>query len=460
MEIESRTRIAQCKTLVKQRCTAVWQHSAEVRKLYGSTVLTESAILASQLIAYRLAASYLGKQGFSEYALARRTINLLQPAALLGLGVGIPRYVAFATPRQVGSDSGNYFASGLLVIGFALAVCVTLLNLLKGSAAFIFFGTAGYDYLVPPVALFLLGFALHMACEGYFRGSLHMTRANVLRFVNLGIMPLIVFRFFGTSTVCVLTALGAAVGVTSAVALLFIRFGSGVTDLLGHARELLLYGVGRVPGDLSQLAFMSLPAILIAHLRGVGPAGLVAFSTSVVVLLCSLGLPVSSVLLPEASSMIGRGDFESLRRRVSQILVIALAAVTLSVIIIEVLAAPIFRLYLGRAFDDAIPIVRIVILGAVPYVIYLSLRGVIDAFSVIPINSKNMLVSFVLFLSGSSMVYLKLLSPVYILAAFVAGLYVLGGLTLLEVWKICRSPELRFTVCSPMATEVAADIPS
>jgi O-antigen/teichoic acid export membrane protein len=431
----------------------MWRGSTGVRKLYGTTVLTEATILASQLIAYKLAASYLGKEGFSEYALARRTISLLQPAAILGLNVAIPRYVAFAMGRKTGSVQDNYFAAGLLIVASALAVCVTLLNLLKGPAAFLFFGSAAYQALIPAIGLFLAGLALHMACEGYFRGSLDMTRANLLRFINLGIIPIIVFPLVGSSAEGVLTALGAAMGITSAVALLVTGFGSGTSELLSKVRELLLYGLGRVPADLLQLAFLSLPSILLAHFQGLQTAGLVAFSTSVLTMLCSLFLPVSSVLLPESSRMISRGDLVGLQRRVSQILIVTLVTVTLSVAAIELFARPIFRFYLGHSFDEAVGIVRIVVLGAAPYALYVGLRSVIDASSVVPINAKNMLISFGVFLAGSSAVYLKSFTPACILVTFAVALYILGGLTLLEVKKICWGPNVPFAVSAQARLE-------
>jgi O-antigen/teichoic acid export membrane protein len=418
----------------------LWRRGAKARKLYGSTILTESTILFGQLIAYKLAASYLGKDGFSEYALARRTINLLQPASILGLNIAIPRYVAYSAGRRPADSPENYFAPALLIIGSALVVCLVLLNLMKKSAAFLFLGSPQHDDLIPAVGLFLVGLTLHMACEGYFRGRFAMTRANALRLINLGLMPVIIFPVFRDSAEGVLTAIGASMGVASAVALLFTRFGAGVTRLLARAGELVIYGLGRVPADLLQLAFISLPAILIAHLQGIGTAGFVAFGTSVMIMLCSLFPPVSSVLLPEASHMISRGDTDSLKRRVGQVLVAALATTLFSVLAIEFFARPLFRLYLGSTFSDAVGIVRIIIVGALPYAIYLSLRSVIDAFSMTPINSKNMLISFAVFLAGTAAVYLKPLPPAYILAAFVGALYVLGGLTLLEVRNICRYP--------------------
>ena len=158
----------------------------------------------------------------------------------------------------------NYFAPALVIAGSVLAAWLVLLNLLKNWAAFLFFGSTQYDELIPAVGLFLLGLTLHMACEGYFRGNFAMTRANTLRLINLGLMPVIFSLVFRDSADGVLTAIGAAMGATSAVGLLFTQFGSCATRLLAHTRELIVYGLRRVAADLIQLAFISLPAILIA----------------------------------------------------------------------------------------------------------------------------------------------------------------------------------------------------
>src|SRR5436309_7396612 len=69
-------------------------------KEYVPTFLTEFAVMAGQIAAYKLAAHYLGRQGFAEYALARRTISLLIPIPMLGLTVGLPRYIGFSNGRR------------------------------------------------------------------------------------------------------------------------------------------------------------------------------------------------------------------------------------------------------------------------------------------------------------------------------------------------------------------------
>src|SRR6266705_909420 len=72
---------------------------------YGGTFATEFMVLASQLLVYKLAAHFLGTTGFSEYAVARRTISLIYPVPVLRVAVALPRYVAHAIGGGNGSRS-------------------------------------------------------------------------------------------------------------------------------------------------------------------------------------------------------------------------------------------------------------------------------------------------------------------------------------------------------------------
>src|SRR6266851_1795919 len=99
---------------------------------YGGTFATEFTVLACQLLTYKLAAHFLGKTGFAEYAVARRTISILYPIVLLGLGVGLPRYVAIAAGRGDEESKARYLGATLWCVGAAALVCVALLNAFPG----------------------------------------------------------------------------------------------------------------------------------------------------------------------------------------------------------------------------------------------------------------------------------------------------------------------------------------
>jgi O-antigen/teichoic acid export membrane protein len=409
-----------------------------MRKVYLGTIITEFLTMCGQLISYKLAAAYLGKDGFSEYALAKRTISLLLPVALLGLAVAIPRYVAFSGAEALRKDRNSYFAAGMVILAVSLAASLGLLNVFKHAAAYLFFGSSSYSYLIAPMSIMVAGLGLHAVCYGYFRGRLEMARANAFQFFNLGLMPLGVFPLFGKSAPELFTALGVSM---AAVSLVFglggIRMDASGGDIFREIKELLKYGLGRVPADILQLALLTGPALIAAHLQGVQVAGLVAFSTSILTMIGSLFVPVGAVLLPEASQMMGRGDVLGLRRRVLQVskaVVLLVAALTVAV---ELFAADGLRLCLGNSFTGGAGIVRIVVLAAVPYSIYVGLKTVLDAGSTKAINSRNALLAFLLFLGASASVYIGLFPAAYILGFFVASLYVLGGLTLLEVREMC-----------------------
>ncbi len=414
-----------------------------MRRIYLGTMIMEFVTLAGQLVAYRLAASYLGSVGFSEYALVKRTIALILPAVMLGLGVAIPRYVAVCTGESVQRDRRGYLAAGMLLFGASITVSLVLLNLFKSAVAYLFFGSGNYGYLVAPLSFMIFGLGLHTACYGYFRGRLEMAKANALNLVNQGIVPLVVFPLYATSTYRLLNGLGAFWTVVSLVALLTAGLGGPRSETLARTSELLRYGVRRVFADFFQLAFLTLPATFTAHLYGIQEAGFVAFGTSLLTMVASLFFPVGAVLLPEASQMVGEGNLQALERRTLQVLS---ASSLISVAVIGgifLFGRPMILLYLGSGFVDVVNVVRVMALGVLPYSIYVCLKNVIDALTVKAINSRNMMIAFGLFLCISSSVYLGVRGLLYIPIFVVISLYLLGALTILTIWQILTSPEAR-----------------
>src|SRR5262249_30726160 len=92
---------------------ATWSQVGE----YAPTFLTEFAVMASQIMVYKLAAHFLAKQGFAEYALARRTVSLIFPIPVLGMAVGLPRYISYSNGRNDSGSADRYFSATLKCAG-------------------------------------------------------------------------------------------------------------------------------------------------------------------------------------------------------------------------------------------------------------------------------------------------------------------------------------------------------
>lgn len=413
---------------------STWEQIEE----YSPTFLTEFVVMASQIMLYKLAAHFLGKTGFSEYALARRTVSLLFPIPVLGMAVGLPRYIGFTNGRGENGRADRYFGATLWCVAGAAFICLILANVLSKSFAYAFFGDKAYSYLALPLSLMILGQCLHTVVCGYFRGHLMLNRANGLQILNLGIVPIISFLLFGQSLSRVLTAMGLISTFLSGIALLFTPVRVVVENNWKETRELLRYGIQRVPGDFILVALFTLPATFVAHLRGIQEGGFVAFGVSVVSIIGAVFAPVGLVLLPKATIMLAGGAREELRIHLRSMLRIT-AAVSLTIVSIIWISMPsLIHLYLGSNFSQVAPIARVLIIGALPYSIYLVLRNVVDAYHEYGVTAAILSCGFLTFLVVSYLSKSPGLGIDAILAAFVLAMTVIAILSNLECRRILR----------------------
>ena len=95
--------------------------------------------------------------------------------------------------------------------------------------------------------------------------------------------------------------------------------------------------------------------------------------------------PISFVLLPAVSGYFARGTLEQVRQQVLAIARIALPLLIAGVIVLEFFARPIVADYLGPQFAAGADVLRVIMLGALPWGVYVILRSVIDARYVRPV---------------------------------------------------------------------------
>lgn len=412
---------------------------------YGATYLTEFAVVLAQLLTYKLAARQLGTEGFAEYAIARRTISFIYPLALLGLTLALPRYIGY-TKGDPNRSSVRYFGAALWCVVCVLALGAGLMTLFQKQFASLFFGSKNYIHLVLPLGLIMAGLMLHSIVYSHFRGHLALKQANLLQFLNLAIVPVIAFSKFGTGVRSLLLALGVLTATVAGIGFLFTPWREALAlRSWREAKELLQYGLQRIPGGFALLALLALPATFAVHLRGVQEAGYVAFGTSVLTMSGSAFTPIGLILLPKASQMLANGAQEELRQHVIRILkltVIVSLGITLG---FEVLARTLVRLYLGSDFSSIVIILRILSLGIFPYALFYVLRGLIDAYHIKAVNTFTCAISFAIFLTGCVPALFHP-SAAAIPLALLVSLWLLGLLTMREARCILR----RTAVCSPI----------
>jgi O-antigen/teichoic acid export membrane protein len=409
------------------------------RRDYALTFLTEFATLGSTVLALKLAAVYWGTEGFGEYMLARRSLGLVQLPVLCGMGVAVTRYVARARAAGEGSSEYRYFAASVLVSLATAVLAGLVLNAASRPLAVVFFGSVRYDHLVRALSLAVAGMAFHGIAYGVFRGRVAMWQANALQALNLGIVPLAVLAWPGQSVPSVVIAVGGLWCLISGAAILIVLRSAPPTTwerrpIEAAMRELLRYGGPRVPGEFALGALFTFPVIVAAHVRGVATAGFVGLGVSLLTMMGSLFAPLGQIILPAVSALsVGRGRHR-LRTDAWRLMALCLGVAAALVVSVEAGAALVIPRLFGAEFTPSVPVIRIMALGALPYVAYVVLRNILDALHTVPLNAKNLGLALALFL-GLAVAIESSAGDSGIPWAFAVSLALLGGLSAFDAYR-------------------------
>lgn len=406
------------------------------------TMLTELLVMLSGILLLKFAASLLGPVGFGEYVVSRRAIGLLYLPLVMGLGIAAPRYIAIARAGALEKYSESSFATATLTVGLlpALAV-VLLLNAAPGWGAMLLFGTTDLGRLVPPATIALAGIALHGMVYAIYRGRSEMGFANTMQLVNLGLIPVGAFALARHDAAAVLAATGTAWLLVSAIALVHVLYREragwrGVASMTDHLRVLLRFGLPRVPGEFALVGLFAIPSLIAVRAHGVVAAGQFSAAMSLLTMASGAFAPVGLVILPRASAQAATGDIAGLRKLVLRILAGGILLAAAGVALGELLIPPFIRWYFGPAFVPAIPVFRACLIGAIPFVVYILMRSILDALDVKAVNSRNLIITLcvliVLCLINSEIMWMSF--------SLVGSLALLGALTLRDTYIRLHSP--------------------
>ena len=405
------------------------------------TFITQAIILLALFLIYRLIAKNFGPEGMGEYSLVKRVTGFLQPILLLGLGIGIPRYIAMSRDKE---QRSNYIKAGGLMAVIFTFIFLIFINIFKDSFAKIFFGTTDYTNLVLPFSFFLAGLTSHALVYSYFRGRLFVKTFNLLQVINLALIPIGILIFFkGITIEKLITLLGVT---TFVIALLFLLFfvkefftRTQKEQFKNSSKELLHYSFPRCIAYFVCAGLLSLGPIFAAHFATIKEAGYLSVSQS---LLGAAGVavaPLGLILLPKVSNLIVNGKENTIKENLNYLIGATIQCSIFICFQLIIFTDVIIKYWLGPEFVDAVPIMRIVFCSIIFYFLGGIVGNVLEASKVRPINLINVCVSLVAFLmiSGVLLFLIKIFSPAISLSiAFTSGFVCLGILTYISIRKI------------------------
>jgi len=404
------------------------------------TFIAEGIVFIAFFFIYKLVAENFGPEGVGEYSLVKKVISFLQPILLLGLIMGLPRYIAMSRDKD---QRNTYMKSGVFVVATFTFIFLIFINIFKDFFAKIFFGTADYINLVLPLSFFLAGLILHTLAYSYFRGRLFVKTFNLLQMMNLALIPLIILLFFKNITIeKFVTLIGISTFIIAFLfSLFFIKdfFKVKKQKFKQSLKELLSYSLPRVPGSFALVSLFSLGPIFAAHFASIQEVGYLSVSQSLMAGIGSAVAPLGLILLPKVSNLIANGREEIIKKNLNFLIEATLQLSIFISIQIIIFTEAIIKYWLGSEFLGAIPVLQIISLSIIFYIFFVAMRDVIDAAKFKPINTINLFMSLgvFLFVAGILLFFVKILSFILSLAiASTLGMVSLGILTYISIRKI------------------------
>ncbi|WP_436529521.1 lipopolysaccharide biosynthesis protein [Actinoplanes sp. HUAS TT8] len=348
---------------------------AAVRRDYVSTLLVQWFVLGTGLFLFHLVARRGSVSGFAYYQIARGTVSSFQPALMLGLGLGLQRYL----PRT--EHTTRLLARHALYVEAALVTVVGLTGVGAGTWIAGRLGLDGGRDAIAAIMIMLGGNCLCTCGLAALRGNHQVVDSNLISGLGLGLIPLVAFvSADGIEEFLVIQGIGAAaVGVWGTL-VVRRRPAFPTEDQEPNLKTLIAYGIRRMPGEVALPTLYTFPTFAVAvTMPGHPEAGYVGFVTSAVTLICSLFAMLTPVLLPRLSRLFHRAGEDAVVRQLLTVLpVVAGVLAAVPTLVIFLFAPLLVHGFLGDEFTGAIPMLRLGVFAAIPLAMFYAARPTMD----------------------------------------------------------------------------------
>ncbi len=336
-------------------------------------------------------AARLTADGLGLFYLSRRSIALAGPIILLGFDVALPRYIGLHRDRAAAYLTVALIASGSLgIVTLLAAVCFA------PAGAVVVFGTASEALLLMAVAAHWLTYPLQAILYAFYRG-LRSIRMVTGVWIAYALFPLALALFIvpmgGTDSMRLGRFFLATAVFTLALAVVARSAAARPWSWDRAAlRELLRYGIPRIPSSFFLAATYAAPVLFAAHFIGLSAAAVQGTSIAVLPVLEQLATPVSLVLLPQVAEFVGDPSRAGLRLVGATVVPFALHCGLAAAFLLPGVIPDLLVLWVGRE-KTSVAVAAVVAFGAGWDLAYVILRGVLDAITPRPLITYITLVT-------------------------------------------------------------------
>ena len=403
-------------------------------KDYGISLSFSLLIALANFFIFKIVAHNFSENEFYLFSYSRRIISFLIPLFFLGIGVALPRFIA-RNDLHVSEQRGLLFVS-LIVITVLPVIAIIVQLLFPHFVEKLLWSEYNHYLKKLSISIFFFVFSIQIGALmfSYYRGLLAVTKAYIVDIMNKAIIPIVLIfivsdliDFFFYSALILLV-------INLSVFFLEVR---NFRYLKYQVGNLVGYGLRRVPGDISLNLFLLLPGFICAQLFSIEEAGIVSFGGTLINISLILVSPVSFITLSRSVKLL-ETDKSKLKTEMSYIVLFSVLYSGILLILGLFFLDDFITWYLGPEYIKHLSILKIFILALPGYIIFTTLRSIVDAAYKKAYNSVYsfyaiLIFFFIILLSFVTGINLKL-----VVFSFVISIYFLAFFVSIKAYKVFK----------------------
>ena len=408
------------------------------------TLLSSLVVIGSVFVLNGLIARIHGINILGEFLLIKRTLSAFVGILLIGMNVGLPNYLSRNFEKSYGDNSFLLF----------IIITIPLTIIFIGSICWL--GITGFnsDHLWIYV-IFSLSISAQFITYALYRGYLNMIGANIFQLLGTAVIPIIVFAFV-LDIYTALLWIGLSVLIIMLLSFIKCNKGISVSAINAHqSKEIIKYGIERIPSFLSQFILLAGIPIFLANTVDIQSVAYFNSSLSLVRLSLIVVGPIGMVLLPRLSNKIAAGAKDDVAKLLDILFKAGIVCSVIATVYCYINAPMILKLWLGQISETGIRILRLAIL-ALPFYTFSGLtRSPIDAVSERGYNSLvygfgALSMAIIIFIGRALQIDLLTTALFSFLISHImtgiASSYYIKKLYLLRIWNFKLFCEIVFSI--------------
>lgn len=389
----------------------------------------------------KVASNRLTVDDFGQYNVIRRSVSVISYIMLAGMGITLPRYLAFFQGGRNYRKMIDLTFSSIIFVG--AASIITCIVGIVFSEYLIPIVTGSPDVSVYWIAIaFAFGTAVSSFLIAYYRGvndfkkySISQIVLQMLLFLSLVLIPSLSVKsiFVTWFIVSVLLTLSFFLFENRRNKSILLR-GFRTTQIQGMMKIISLYTTPRLVGDFFLFSFSAFPVVYLSQKMSMSDVAYYSVGLTVV----NMATPVFSflgiVLLPYVSGAISKGNFGDAEHLIGRLAIWYIILALLMSIAFWLFMPAIINIFFSPDYLVSKENSRILLLSVLPQSMYLLYRNPLDAVSTTPFNTLILVVScaaLVLLFNNSS----TLSDYSY---SFVIASVIQGGLSVVAWYRLKR----------------------